>query len=390
MGKVKIFHFHNGAEGGVLSYIRNLISHQQHPEIENHVIYTINRSQKEPFEVFHIDGVKSSQVFFYSSTWNFYHTCTQLAKLVPDDMVILVAHDWLELGMCSNLSLNNPLIHVVHGAYDYYYDLAQRHCNHIDLYLCVSGHIKTELQLRMPDLKDKIFSAFAPVTIPGVADTHFENIRCAFFVSDLKDSNKQLAILPKIDDILLSTAGIEVDWYVAGGGMNRSEFYQFWNSESHPRVHFYGKVDQLGLAKMLNEVNCMVLPSFNEGLPISVIEAMKAGKVPIVGSWANSIDHYIIDKVNGFIADQYSSQSFADIIIELSKNTDKLRNIGIAAKKSADDLFDPNLNANIIEGIILSVPQPPSIKEPLKVYGSLLDQPFMPNFITNSIRSIIG
>ena len=386
MEKIKIFHFHNGAEGGVLSYIRNLISHQQHPEIENHIIYTINRSRKTPFEVFHIEGVKSSQVFFYSSTWNFYHTCTQLAKLVPDDKVILVAHDWLELGMCSNLGLNNPLIHVVHGAYDYYYDLAQRHCNHVDLYLCVSGHIKAELQLRMPNLTNKIVSALAPVTLPRVDATHFENVRCAFFVRDLKDSNKQLSILPKIDDILISTEGIKVEWFVAGGGMTQSEFYQIWNSESLPRVHFFGKVDQFGLAKLLGEVNVMILPSFYEGLPISVIEAMKAGKVPIVGSWATSIDHYIIDKVNGFIADQYSSQSFADIIIELAKNTDKLRNIGIAAKKSADDLFDPNLNANIIEDVILSVHQPASIKEPLKVYGSLLDHLLIPNFITNSIR----
>ena len=386
MGKVKIFHFHNGAEGGVLSYIRNLISHQQHPEIENHVIYTINRSRKEPFEVFHIEGVKSSQVFFYSSTWNFYHTCTQLAKLVPDDKVILVAHDWLELGMCSNLGLNNPLIHVVHGAYDYYYDLAQRHCNHVDLYLCVSGHIKAELQLRMPNLTNKIVSALAPVTLPRVDATHFENVRCAFFVRDLKDSNKQLSILPKIDNILISTEGIKVEWFVAGGGMTQSEFYQIWNSESLPRVHFFGKVDQFGLAKLLGEVNVMILPSFYEGLPISVIEAMKAGKVPIVGSWATSIDHYIIDKVNGFIADQYSSQSFADIITKLANNSAKLKEVGLAAKQSADCLFNPNANAKFIEDMILAVPQPVSIKEPLKVYGSLLDHPLIPNSITNSIR----
>jgi hypothetical protein len=386
VGKVKIFHFHNGAEGGVLSYIRNLISHQQHPEIENHVIYTINRSRKEPFEVFHIEGVKSSQVFFYSSTWNFYHTCTQLAKLVPDDKVILVAHDWLELGMCSNLGLNNLLIHVVHGAYDYYYDLAQRHCNHVDRYLCVSGHIKAELQLRMPNLTNKIVSALAPVTLPRVDATHFENVCCAFFVRDLNDSNKQLSILPKIDDILLSTEGIKVEWFVAGGGMSRDEFYQIWNSESHSRVHFFGKVDHMGLAKMLDQVNVMILPSFNEGLPISVIEAMKAGKVPIVGSWASSIDHYILDNINGFIADQYSSQSFADIITKLANNSAKLKEVGLAAKQSADRLFNPNANAKFIEDMILGVPQRVSIKEPLKVYGSSLDHPWIPNFITNLIR----
>ena len=43
MAKVSIYHFHNGGGGGVLSAIRNLLLYRQHTEIENHVIYTINK-----------------------------------------------------------------------------------------------------------------------------------------------------------------------------------------------------------------------------------------------------------------------------------------------------------------------------------------------------------
>ena len=111
---IKIFHFHNGTGGGVLSVIRNLIAFQQNADIESHVIFTINTDEIKNFKMPLLKGVESSQVFYYNSQWNFYHTTRQLAKLLIDRDCILIAHDWLELGMVSNLGLNNPVVHVLH------------------------------------------------------------------------------------------------------------------------------------------------------------------------------------------------------------------------------------------------------------------------------------
>jgi hypothetical protein len=61
-----------------------------------------------------------------------------LAKLLPDDNAIVVTHDWLELGMVSNLGLQNPVVQFVHGAYDYYYELAQSHASSIDRFIAVA------------------------------------------------------------------------------------------------------------------------------------------------------------------------------------------------------------------------------------------------------------
>ena len=57
MAKLKVFHFHNGSGGGVLSVIRNLLAYAQHDEIENHVIYTI---KKEEISSFKIPGLKGA------------------------------------------------------------------------------------------------------------------------------------------------------------------------------------------------------------------------------------------------------------------------------------------------------------------------------------------
>jgi hypothetical protein len=110
---LKIVHFHNGSGGGILSVIRNLLAYRQHPDIENHVIYTINIEQIHDYKINHLVGAASERVFYYSPKWNFYFTCRQLAKLLPDDEALMVAHDWLELAMISNLGLNYPVVQFI-------------------------------------------------------------------------------------------------------------------------------------------------------------------------------------------------------------------------------------------------------------------------------------
>ena len=91
--KIKIYHFHNGGGGGVLSVIKNLLKYSNNPAIENHVIYTINKEEKGVYVINNLEGAFSEQVFYYSQKWNFYYTCRQLAKLLPDCKAIIVAHD---------------------------------------------------------------------------------------------------------------------------------------------------------------------------------------------------------------------------------------------------------------------------------------------------------
>ena len=44
MDKIKVYHFHNGKGGGVLSVIKNLLRFSDTAMIENHIIYTINEA----------------------------------------------------------------------------------------------------------------------------------------------------------------------------------------------------------------------------------------------------------------------------------------------------------------------------------------------------------
>ena len=139
---MKVYHFHNGSGGGVFSVIKNLLEFSQSPDIENHVIYTINKLNQPSYTIGNLKGAASEQIFYYSPKWNFFHTCKLLAKLLPDEKVIIVAHDWLELGLVSNLGLQNKVVMFLHGDYNYYYQLYNYLFNKY-LYLCLILIYKT-------------------------------------------------------------------------------------------------------------------------------------------------------------------------------------------------------------------------------------------------------
>ena len=157
MQKISVYHFHNGTGGGVLSVIRNLLRFSNNPLIENHIIYTINKQQTPVFLMEHIEGAVSEKIFYYSAKWNFYYTCKQLAKYLPNNKAVLVTHDWLELGMISNLGLQNPVITFIHGDYHYYYQLAQLHQAGIDKFIVIARGIETKLQSLLPARKKDIY-----------------------------------------------------------------------------------------------------------------------------------------------------------------------------------------------------------------------------------------
>jgi glycosyltransferase involved in cell wall biosynthesis len=66
---------------------------------------------------------------------------------------------------------------------------------------------------------------------------------------------------------------------LAGGAGNQKEFSEIQKmaKESACEVQFLGKLTHQELAKELNKSDIFVLPSFFEGLPLVIIEAMACG-----------------------------------------------------------------------------------------------------------------
>jgi glycosyltransferase involved in cell wall biosynthesis len=380
MAKLQVYHFHNGGGGGVLSVIRNLLMFSNNQSIENHIIYAVNKKEMPSYKIEPINGAISQILFYYSSNNNFYNTCNGLSKLLPNDNAIIVAHDWLELGVASNLGLQNPVVFFLHGDYDYYYELARKNENIINTFICVSKSIQQKLISILPGREKDIKYIRFPVPNSNYSfpKNSTNNIIFLGRLTKEKGYNK----VAEIANCLFNN-NMNLNWHIVGSG----EVINTENLNENIQKKFYGNLANLEVQALLEKMNFILLPSLAEGMPVSIIEAMKAGVVPLVNDIEGGIQELIIDDETGFKIKNNIVNDYVTKIILLLKNSLLTEKISKNAKYIADQLFNADKNTVSIENELFNVKNT-KIKQPQKVYGSRLDHPFIPNIFTKLLRNI--
>jgi glycosyltransferase involved in cell wall biosynthesis len=380
---ISIVYFFNGKKGGISSVIRNMLTYADLLRFDNHVIITVeSRNTSEP-EFWDFPNVKSQVTFYYTRCSNFYRISKRLADLIPNEQSILITQDWLELGMISCLGLRNPVVQILHGNYDYYYNLAKLHQRNVDLYFCVSKAITERLE---SELIDKTIIDWRFPIPSNVLNLVEENgfITIAYFVGNLADSNKNYFLLPDIDRLLLSL-DVSVNWKLAGDGMSNEDVFSIWPQDSRPRVEFVGYLSGDDICFFLRNCDLMVLPSKFEGLPVSVIEAMKQGVIPIIPFWGGALENIVIHGDTGFYVSDCKAEDFASIISMFQRNPHLRRVMPIKAKQRVDLIFDPEISIGLFEAEIIQLRS--TDKPCFKAYGSRLDSKLIPDFVVRFVRA---
>jgi glycosyltransferase involved in cell wall biosynthesis len=362
----------------VLGVIRNLVKYATADHIEQHIIYTVNRDELPDFVPGAIEGSASEKVFRYSSRSNFYSTCSKLSELIPGKNAVLVAHDWLELGMISNLGLQNPVIQVLHGDYPYYYQLARKHEPWIDSFITVAGSIQQKLLEDLPDRSRDI--SYLRFPVPDTAcKSQKASAKCNIAFIGRATEDKGFNILNKIR-AFLDAKNSTSDWHFAG-------FKDHQGEAGLGRYH--GILTSSEVRELLCDMHIMVLPSLAEGMPLTLIEAMKARIVPVVNDLPGGIQELIEDGITGYRIKNNSPEDFADAILVLESNKELLEKLSRNCIERANELFDPEINGKAYYNEYMRVSGlPRKIKKAEKIYGSRMDQSWIPNLITKLIRQL--
>lgn len=96
------------------------------------------------------------------------------------------------------------------------------------------------------------------------------------------------------------------------------------------QVYFLGFRDDI--EEILPVCDAAVAPSFREGLPVNVLEAMACG-LPIIASENRGHKELVMDYENGYIVSPHDSQAFADRIITLETSIELRSKMGINSKE---------------------------------------------------------
>lgn len=109
------------------------------------------------------------------------------------------------------------------------------------------------------------------------------------------------------------------------------------NNALSDNVELLGWISHNDLPGYLNRIKLLVLPSYSEGLPNIMLEAMACG-TPVLAASVGAIPDFIKDGENGFLMSNNSPKSIASNIIRAIKNLD-LENISIRAQKNIENEF---------------------------------------------------
>lgn len=105
-------------------------------------------------------------------------------------------------------------------------------------------------------------------------------------------------------------------------------------------VTFHGWLPQTEIIKLYRECNVFVLPSSQETLPVSIAEAMAAGKA-VVATNVGAVCEMVDEGATGFLFERYDRAALVGILKNLSGNARLINQLGEAGRDRARQLFDP-------------------------------------------------
>lgn len=104
-------------------------------------------------------------------------------------------------------------------------------------------------------------------------------------------------------------------------------------------VRFCGWVDGEEKQWLLSGSQCLVLPSSNEGLPVSVLEAMSYG-LPVIATNAGSTGEVLDDRKNGYLLDSHEPEQIAEAIIRISETEQNWNSLSAHARNTILNSYD--------------------------------------------------
>jgi len=150
---------------------------------------------------------------------------------------------------------------------------------------------------------------------------------------------------------ILKKREIDFKFILAGAGPDQSAFVNKCSAIFGSEFEFKGVVSGLEKTELLKKCDIFLLPSlYGEGLPISLLECMSFGLVPLVTD-DGSMKYIIKTGENGIIIEKGSSTSLAEAIENLIVNRECIEKIGKSARQYVFENHDPIVYINKLNKI---------------------------------------
>lgn len=214
----------------------------------------------------------------------------------------------------------------------------------VDIVVTLCKKWQLELNNKYPEAH--ITTIHNPIVIPRDAKylDHSTNkgIFTVLFIAFLS-TNKGLMDVVSVAKIFKKT-NININFKIAGRGQLESHLIEVLNLQECSNIEFVGWADEKAKKTLYEQANIFFLPSYNEGMPIVILEAM-AYSLPVVSTTISGIPDQIDNAVNGFLYNPGDINGFVEGITKLYYDKDIYRKATQAAwekvqRFSNDKIFE--------------------------------------------------
>jgi glycosyltransferase involved in cell wall biosynthesis len=146
--------------------------------------------------------------------------------------------------------------------------------------------------------------------------------------------------------IKLSSTHHNLNLIIIGNGPEYSTIKNIISSSNHSekKIHLLGNKPHNEVSHWLSASDIFVLPTYYEGLPNAVLEAMACG-LPVIATKVGGIPEVIEEGRNGILIDKKDVESLIRAIVYLLKNQALAKNMGTQGRKMFESRFSWQKNA---------------------------------------------
>jgi glycosyltransferase involved in cell wall biosynthesis len=227
------------------------------------------------------------------------------------------------------------VVFIVHCDDPVYYEAIQQRGQVMDAIVCVSAYLSQEVKQRWPELADRVHHIPFGVNLPNghsskpsLAGNPLDVVYCG----RLSEEQKRVSDLSEI--ILKCHArNLPVRFQIAGSGPDEEAiFTRLEDPLKAGRLLRLGKLTHDQVGELLGRCHVFILTSAYEGLPVSLLEAMAHGCVPVVTAVESGIPEVITEGLNGFMLPIGDVDGFAKRLEQLCGDEPALQACARAAE----------------------------------------------------------
>lgn len=159
-----------------------------------------------------------------------------------------------------------------------------------------------------------------------------------------------------IDELLTAVSeigSVNKDVKLCIGGIYEDENYRS-KIEGSKNVQFLGWISGKEKERYLRECGVFVLPSYYEGLPVSVLEAMAAGCV-VVASEVGGIPDVVTDGVNGILVPPKDTEALKNALLRVMDDDSYADKLRVSAYEKVRDNYSSSASVEKLVNIYTSL-----------------------------------